>query len=306
MERTVLTTERLILRPWEDSDAEDLFLYAKDPDVGPAAGWPFHRSLEESRTVLHNVLAVPETFAICLKTDGKAIGDISIKLKGHTDLTDRDDECELGFWLGKPFWGRGIMPEAGREVLRYAFEDLGMRQVWCAYYDGNVKSRRTQEKLGFLYRWTTEGVDVPLMHEKRTGHVNLMTRERWTWTRLYEAAKSVQNGRQISDYVEAGGVAAAILSSSGKIYTGVCVDTACTLGVCAERSAIFHMLTCGEQEFTKVLAIMPDGRTGAPCGACRELMAQLMPQKYKDVQIMLDYAQDKTVSLGELTPEWWI
>ena len=124
------------------------------------------------------------------------------------------------------------------------------------------------------------------------------------WTRMFEAAKKVQNGRKISDYVEAGGVAAAILSASGKIYTGVCVDTSSTLGICAERNAIFNMLTNGEQEILKVLAIMPDGRTGAPCGACRELMVQLMPEEYRSVEILLD--GERIVTLGELTPEWWI
>lgn len=126
------------------------------------------------------------------------------------------------------------------------------------------------------------------------------------WNEMYQAAKAVQNSREISDYVEAGGVAAAILSSSGKIYTGVCIDTCSTLGICAERNAIFHMITNGEQEIKKVLAIMPDGKTGAPCGACRELMVQLMPDHYREVEILLDYEAGKVVTLGELTPEWWI
>ena len=123
---------------------------------------------------------------------------------------------------------------------------------------------------------------------------------------MYAAATAVQNGRKISDYIDAGGVAAAILSESGKIYTGVCVDTACTLGICAERNAIFHMLTCGESRICRVLAVMPDGKTGAPCGACRELMVQLMPKDYGKTEIMLDYESGRTVTLGELTPEWWI
>ena len=126
------------------------------------------------------------------------------------------------------------------------------------------------------------------------------------WARMYEAARKVQNGRKISDYVEAGGVAAAILSASGKIYTGVCVDTCSTLGICAERNAIFNMITNGEQEIATVLALMGRGRTGAPCGACRELMAQLMPQRYGDIEIVLDYDAERIVTLGELTPEWWI
>ena len=126
------------------------------------------------------------------------------------------------------------------------------------------------------------------------------------WTKMYEAAKAVQNGRKVSDYVEAGGVAAAVLSESGRIYTGVCVDTCSTLGICAERNAIFNMLTNGENRITRVLAIMPDGSGGAPCGACRELMVQLMPGQYSGVEVLLDYETERITTLGELTPEWWI
>ena len=301
-----LKTERLILRCWKDSDAESLYVYAKDPDVGPIAGWPAHQSIEESREVIKNVFNGKEAYAICLKTENIAIGAIELKLNDHTDMTERDDECELGYWLGKPFWGQGIVPEAVKEMLRHAFEDCGMQKVWVGYYDGNEKSRRVQEKCKFRYQWKSEDVDVPLMHEKRTGHVSSMTKDQWQWDRLYTAAKSVQNGRKISDYVEAGGVAAAILSLSGRIYTGVCIDTCCTLGICAERNAIFNMITNGEHEIKKVLAIMTDGKTGAPCGACRELMVQLMPEKYKNIQIMMDYKQERIMTLGELTPEWWI
>ena len=302
----MLKTNRLILRRFEESDAENIYEYAKDPDVGPIAGWPPHTSVSESLDVIRNVFSAAECYAVCLKEDGKAIGAIELKLNGHTDMTDRDDECELGYWLGKPFWGQGIMPEAAGEMLRHAFEDLGMQKVWCGYYDGNTKSKRVQEKCGFRYQWTTEDVDVPLMHEKRIGHVNLMTKDSWIWSRLYEAAKSVQNERKISEYVEAGGVAAAILSASGRIYTGVCVDTCSSLGICAERNAIFNMLTNGEQEIRKVLAVMPDGKNGAPCGACRELMVQLMPKTYRDIEIMLDHESEKIITLGELTPNWWI
>jgi len=126
------------------------------------------------------------------------------------------------------------------------------------------------------------------------------------WNELYDAAKAVQNDREISNMVSAGGVAAAIESESGKIYVGVCIDTCSTLGICAERNAIFNMITNGEYKIKRVLAILPDGTTGAPCGACRELMAQLTPGKYHDIEIMLDYEKGKIVTLGELTPEWWI
>lgn len=126
------------------------------------------------------------------------------------------------------------------------------------------------------------------------------------WKEMLQAARAVQNQRKISDYVDAGGVAAAILSASGKIYVGVCVDTCSTLGICAERNAIFNMLTNGEQEIKKVLAIMPNGKSGAPCGACRELMVQLMPNSYREIEVLMDFETEEIVTLGELTPKWWI
>lgn len=126
------------------------------------------------------------------------------------------------------------------------------------------------------------------------------------WVTMFEAAKAVMHEKKVSEYVSCGEVGAAILSKSGKIYTGVCVDTCSTLGICAERNAIFNMITNGEYEIEKVIAVMPDGKTGAPCGACRELMVQLMPDSYKDIEIMLDYDSDRVVTLGEITPEWWI
>lgn len=126
------------------------------------------------------------------------------------------------------------------------------------------------------------------------------------WVTMFEAAKAVMHEKKVSEYVSCGEVGAAILSKSGKIYTGVCVDTCSTLGICAERNAIFNMITNGEYEIEKVIAVMPDGKTGAPCGACRELMVQLMPDSYKDIEIMLDYDNDRVVTLGEITPEWWI
>ena len=126
------------------------------------------------------------------------------------------------------------------------------------------------------------------------------------WKEMLQAARAVQNGRKISDFVDAGGVATAILSSSGKIYTGVCVDTCSTLGICAERNAIFNMITNGEQEIERVLAIMSNGKSGPPCGACRELMVQLMPGRYQNIQVLIDLETEEIVTLDELTPKWWI
>ncbi len=126
------------------------------------------------------------------------------------------------------------------------------------------------------------------------------------WNQLYDAAMKVLNPREVSSIIEAGGVAAAIESVSGKIYVGVCVDGACTLGICAERNAMFHMITNGENAIKRVIAVNWDGKAMPPCGACREFMTQLMAQDYKNIEIMLDYEKNKVVTLGEITPEWWI
>ncbi|MBP1581212.1 MAG: cytidine deaminase [Oscillospiraceae bacterium] len=124
------------------------------------------------------------------------------------------------------------------------------------------------------------------------------------WEQLYEAAKAVQNGRTVSPFIEAGGVAAAILSKSGKIYVGVCIDTACSMGMCAERNAMANMITHGESQIDKVLALMPNGKVGPPCGACREFMMQL-DKNSGDIEILLDYDTRKSVRLSELFPDWW-
>ena len=126
------------------------------------------------------------------------------------------------------------------------------------------------------------------------------------WTALYRAAIKVLKPREVSRMIEAGGVAAAVESASGKIYVGACVDTACTLGICAERNAIFNMLTNGEDAIRRVIAVDRDGKAIPPCGACRELMAQLMPEDYQNIEIMLNDATGRIVTLGEMTPEWWL
>ena len=124
------------------------------------------------------------------------------------------------------------------------------------------------------------------------------------WKKLYDAAVNVQNGRIISPFIEAGGVAAAILTKKGNIYVGVCIDTACTLGMCAERNAIANMITNGESQIDKVVAVMPDGKVGSPCGVCREFMMQL-DKNSGDIEILLDLETEKTIKLKELVPDWW-
>ena len=176
----ILQTERLILRPWEETDAEECYRYAKDSRVGPAAGWPVHTSVENSRQIIRDVLMKPETYAVVLRETGLPVGSIGLH---HNDLAERDDEAELGYWIGVPYWGRGLVPEAAQELLRHAFEDLSLNRIWCGYYNGNDKSKRVQEKLGFKYQWTTDDIPVPQMEETRRGYVNLLTKEEWLTNR---------------------------------------------------------------------------------------------------------------------------
>lgn len=166
-----LTTERLILRPWEESDAESLYEYAKDPQVGPIAGWPPHISVEDSRQIIKSVLAVNETYAICKRQDNRAIGSIGLMRGKQSNLDIPEDEGEIGYWIGVPFWGQGYVSEAVRELIRHGFEDLKLNRIWCGYFEGNEKSKRVQEKCGFRYHHTNKDIYWALMDEVRTEHV---------------------------------------------------------------------------------------------------------------------------------------
>lgn len=125
-----------------------------------------------------------------------------------------------------------------------------------------------------------------------------------TWQDLYDEAKSKLNPRTISPFIDAGGVAAAILTKSGNIYTGVCIDTSCTLGMCAERNAIANMITNGESQIKKLVCVMGDGSVGSPCGACREYLMQL-DKESGEMEILVDLESEKIVKLESLIPDWW-
>lgn len=124
------------------------------------------------------------------------------------------------------------------------------------------------------------------------------------WKELYNKAKEKLNPRTVSPFIEAGGVAAAILTESGNVYTGVCIDTACTLGMCAERNAIANMITNGESKIVRLVCVMRDGSVGSPCGACREYLMQLHKDS-PEMEILVDLKPEKSVLLKELVPNWW-
>lgn len=308
----IIETKRLILRPFRKEDAGQMFCnWASDPEVTKFLTWPTHKNIDVTRQVLEsweNEYDKPENYqwAMELKEIHEPIGSISAV---KTD--DRTESATIGYCIGRRWWGQGLTAEALRALIVFFFEEVGANCVNACHDPRNPNSGKVMKKCGMTYEGTWRGGGVNnqgvcdeswysiLKNEYQNG------KEKDIWERLYERALAVQNGRKVSDYVDAGGVAAALLTKAGRIYTGVCVDTCCTLGICAERNAIFNMLTNGEHEIEKVIAIMPDGRAGAPCGACRELMVQLMPDTYKDIEIMVDYKQRKAVTLGELTPKWW-
>ena len=177
-------TPRLVLRPWEERDAEALYKYAADPAVGPIAGWPPHTSVGNSRAIIRTVLAVPETYAVVLKQTGEPVGSIGRHFGDRSHIAHiADDEAEIGYWIGVPYWGQGLIPEAVRRLLRHCFEDLGLQAVWCGYYDGNRQSQRVQEKCGFRFDHTELGKRSPL-GDLRTEHFTRLRRTEW-----------MQNGR---------------------------------------------------------------------------------------------------------------
>ncbi len=182
----IIYTDRLILRRWAESDAESLYEYAKDPAVGPAAGWPVHKSIEESRDIIKNVLNAPETYAVCLKEDNRAIGCIGLKKPACDESYINPSEMELGFWIGVPFWGNGYIPEAVRAVIHRAFTDLKLSALWCGYYDGNEKSKRVQEKCGFIYHHTEKDKPCSPMKDIRTEHYNYLTKKDWENNEIFK------------------------------------------------------------------------------------------------------------------------
>lgn len=174
-----LETERLILRPWEESDAEDLYEYAKDERIGPVTGWPVHADINESRQVIRTILSEPETYAVCLKEDGRPVGCVSLMTGGRSNIGLPESEAEIGFWIGVPFWGQGLIPEAVKEIIRHAFDDLHLDALWCGFFDGNEKSRRVQEKCGFTYHHTNKDILWKAMGDIRTEHISRLTKDEW-------------------------------------------------------------------------------------------------------------------------------
>lgn len=183
----MIETKRLSLRPWRDTDAETLFKYASDPDVGPIAGWAPHTSIENSLEITQTILSTPETYAVILKDTNEPVGSCGIMFSNSLHSADmKQGEAEIGYWLGKPYWGQALIPEAVMALLARCFNDLHLNTVWCGYYEGNTKSKRVCEKCGFKFHHTNSNTVSPL-GDIRTEHFYILTKE------YYHAMLSVES-----------------------------------------------------------------------------------------------------------------
>ncbi len=174
-----METSRLILRPWQESDADSLFKYAKDTAVGPAAGWPPHTSVEDSAEIIRTVFAAPETYAVVLKATGEPVGCCGLVFADGTHSSEiRKNEAEIGYWIGRPYWGQGLIPEAVGALVERCFGYFALSAVWIGHYDGNAQSRRVAEKCGFRYHHTEYGKSS-LLGDTRTEHFLRLTSQEW-------------------------------------------------------------------------------------------------------------------------------
>ena len=148
-ETILMETERLILRPWQDSDAEALFKYASDPDVGPRAGWPPHKSVEESLEIIRTIFHNDRTWAIELKETGEPIGCIGYFIYGESNINIGENDAEAGYWIAKPYWNQGICTEALRWLIDYCFNEKKFDVLWSDFFLDNPASGRVMEKCGF-------------------------------------------------------------------------------------------------------------------------------------------------------------
>lgn len=172
---TILETERLILRPWKQEDLQDFYEYASVDGVGQMAGWAPHENIEISQKILDSFISGKKTFALVEKTSGKVIGSLGLEDSERNQLGDGFSDKygrEIGYVLRKDYWGRGLMPEAVKRVIQYAFEEQGWDFLLCGHFNENNQSRRVIEKCGFQFLETTKF--TTRMGEVKDGKLYLM------------------------------------------------------------------------------------------------------------------------------------
>lgn len=174
-----LETQRTILRHWRICDAKELYKYASNPNVGPIAGWPIHNSVKESREIIKSVFKKPYTFAVVLKETEEPVGCAGLIFGKACHIDIPNNEAEIGYWIGEPYWGQGLIPEAVNKLLEYSFDELKLNRIWCGYFDGNTKSKRVAEKCGFQYQFTKENVPCAIEGQLNTVHFMSITKDEW-------------------------------------------------------------------------------------------------------------------------------
>ena len=144
-----LKTQNLTLRPWQEKDAEYLYHFAKNPNIGPIAGWPLHQSVEESLNIIKTVFAKKETYAIV--REDVPIGCVGLLFHPDTNHWWGEGAVELGYWIAEEYWGNGYAVEASKRLIEHAFDDLDIQEIYASYRIENNQSKRVLEKLGFEY-----------------------------------------------------------------------------------------------------------------------------------------------------------
>ena len=172
----LLETDRLLLRPFTEDDAEGLYAYASHPEVGPPAGWKPHESVEESLRVIREIFQPADSLAVIRKSDDRLIGSAGFVDRHRTELGTPSEE--IGYSLARDCWGQGLIPEAVKTVMRHAFTEMGYQALWAAYYDGNRKSKRVMQKCGMTYR-LSRVEEVAQLNETRLAHYFAITRREW-------------------------------------------------------------------------------------------------------------------------------
>lgn len=188
----MLQTERLLLRPWSESDAEALFKYASDPDVGPRAGWSPHKSVEESMEIIRTIFHSDHIWAIELKETQQPIGCIGYYAHGESNINIGENDIEAGYWIAKPYWNRGICTEALRLLIDHCFNVKGFHSIWSDFFVDNPASGRVMEKCGFhdtgeinycshLYHANGRPVKIMKLERKDTVQTTELLRTSQSW-----------------------------------------------------------------------------------------------------------------------------
>lgn len=177
----MITTKRLFLIPWHASDADELYELAKDPEIGPLCGWEPHKTLEVSKQVLANVLSEKFCYAVKDMKTGHVIGSMSLDFEEIPDPKDSSKQlhqAEIGYWIGRSYWGQGLAPEATQALVTYAFEEHGVDQVIIRYLERNKRSASVAQKCGFTEVKIFTDLNKYTGKEEQFG-ISVLTKEDW-------------------------------------------------------------------------------------------------------------------------------